>query len=104
VPRRRQARAIERGPPPARVKKTDRQSGLKANAIECADGLEELDGLPVAAHKQVLAVVDHRAGGGIAKRPSAPPEMGLLLEQAHAAALFRHCDCGRKARKTAADD
>ena len=72
--------------------------------VKRSNGLEKLDGGVVAAHEEMLAVVDDGAGGGIAKRAGAPAKVGLLFQQANPLAGLGQRHARRQAGKTATDD
>jgi hypothetical protein len=72
--------------------------------VESSNGLEELNSRVVTAHKEVLAVVNNRAHGGITKRASPPAEMRLLFEQANPFASLGQRHTRREARETATDN
>src|SRR6185503_14146623 len=69
-----------------------------------ADAVEEISRLPVAAHEEVLAVVDDVARLGIAERIRASAEMRLLLEDDGSPSLSRQRNAAGQAGETPADD
>jgi hypothetical protein len=72
--------------------------------VKRSNGFEELNGRVVTAHEKVLAVIDNRARGGIAKRTSPPAEVRLLFEQADPLARPSQRHTCRQTRETAADN
>ena len=58
----------------------------------------------VAAHEQVLAVVDEVAGRFVVERIRPAAEMPALLEQENCLSASTELNCGRQSCDTAADD
>ena len=79
------------------------QSALPAHAIGGADAIEKRQRLDVAAHQDVLAVVDALAGCGIGERRGAAAKTRARFEDEHARAGFGQGGGGGKAGASAAN-
>ena len=80
------------------------QPALPAHAIGGADAIEKRQRLDVAAHQDVLAVVDALTGRGIGESRGAAAETRARFEDEHARAGFDQRGGGGKAGASAADD
>ncbi len=59
----------------------------------------------IAAHEEMLAIVNDGAGGGIAKRPRSPAEVGFLFKQTNSlACLGQRHPRGQSGETTANDE
>src|SRR5690348_2156866 len=72
--------------------------------MSSADGIQKSQRGVIAAHEEVLAVINNGARGCVTKGARAPAEIWLLLEQANAATALSQRDSGRESRQAAADD
>ena len=104
VPRRRQPRTPEPRPPAGAVDEGDVEAVLQRHAIAGADGVEEPEGLVVAAGEHVLAVVDAVAGLAIVERRGPSAEASARFEHEHAPAGRGQADRRRQAGEARADD
>lgn len=67
----RQGGAVEVHALAARLDHVDAEVALEVDAVGGVDGAQEGEGLAVAAHEEVLAVVEFAAGGGVGEAAGA---------------------------------
>src|ERR1041385_2685621 len=101
--RRRQGPTPNRGSATAGGNEGDRQRLLKREPFKTLDAPQKPKRLVVAAHKQMLAVVDGIAHLRIREGISAPAQNLPSFEYRHAASLFSERRRGRKAGEAASD-
>ena len=104
MPRRRQRRAAKFGKSLVRVQKTDAKLRIKRDRMGRPDGVKKPQCGVVATHEKVLAIVDDRTRGRIAKGTRPPAEIRLLLKQPYTPAGLGQRNASRQACKSSADD
>jgi hypothetical protein len=99
----RKRRAFKARDPIVAVEKIDARPVLKFQAVEASDLFEESYGLTVAAHEEVLAIIDGVARPGVHERISATAQVLAAFEQEDPPALLAEPNARRKPAESASD-